>query len=102
MLRLNQQFVQAWPEERIGSIILINHMWRTQEEIKKYGFNLYYQTVTVKQYELLISLESTLSNQLYNETIAQLGTYLVNKLEKHMFLIDERKKSINTQPIWFS
>lgn len=82
---LDENMVQIWKEEDRNLILLINHTWREKEEIKKYGFRLYYYPVSQEKLELLFSLKDAKPGE-YEQLIDEIGQKTFERLIKYKYL----------------
>lgn len=82
---LDDNMVQIWKEEDGDLILLINHTWREKEEIKKYGFRLYFYPVIQEKLDLLFELKDA-DDEEYELLIERIGRKVFERLVKYKYL----------------
>lgn len=82
---LDENMVQIWKEEDRNLLLLINHTWREKEEIKKYGFRLYYYPITQEKLDLLFKLKDA-NDEEYKQLIDAIGRKVFERLVKYKYL----------------
>lgn len=98
---LNQRYVQIWEDSRIENIILVNHMWREDEEIKKKGLRLYFQEISEKDLKIIKLLKLSQNEEENNKLLNQIDKNILKKLLDYKYLIDSNDKLLRSNT-WFS
>jgi radical SAM protein with 4Fe4S-binding SPASM domain len=98
---LDENMVQIWEEHRYEKIFLLNHRWRTRDEVLKKGFKLFFQQVTREQLQALRELKYAKTENEYMDLEKLIGESLFRKLLKYDYLVKESTEKLNKQ-VWHS
>lgn len=93
--------VQVWEEKRYNKTLLLNHNWRSRDDVLKKGFKIFYQEVTQEQLLLIKALKNVTSEEDYNIYKEKIGNKLFNKLIKYNYLTKNSTKELNRK-VWHS
>lgn len=98
---MNKRYVQIWEDSRLDKIILVNHMWREDEDIKKNGFRLYFQEVSDSDLKIIKSLEMAKSDEENSTLLSQITEVVLRRLLNYKFIIDSDDTLLMSNT-WFS
>ncbi len=93
--------MQIWKDSRIENVLLVNHMWREDEEIQRKGLRLYFQEVSESDLRIMKSLELCQSEEENSRLLNQLDKKVLKKLLDYKYLIDSNDELLSSN-IWFS
>ena len=98
---LNSRFVQVWDDTRLEKVVLVNHMWREDDEIHKNGFRLYFQEILKSELLILTALERSKNEEENTKLLNQLDNRLLRRLINYKYVVDSHDKLLQSN-IWFS
>ena len=98
---LDENMVQVWEEHRYEKIFLLNHRWRTRDEVLKKGFKIFYQQITNDQLEAIRNLKCAKTENEYIQLKERIGESLYRKLIKYDYLVKESTQELNNN-VWHS
>lgn len=98
---LNSRYVQVWDDTRLEKVVLVNHMWRSDDEIHKNGFRLYFQEVSKPELSILNALEKSKNEKENIELLNRLDSKLLRRLISYKYVVDSHDELLKSN-IWFS
>lgn len=101
MYYLDENMVQVWKECDKDIILLLNHTWRSKQEIERSGFKLYFAEVSTEQLAVLQSLKTITNERDYIQCVKKIGLRFFEKLVKYKYLTEE-STVCNNKSVWHS